>query len=326
MGNDKRMNETDQQAQRLLDLSLAFVNATHPLSSSHLAKTYYPSVAKNSFRKAFQRDREKLAICGLVIRRVNKQPDEPLWAVDEEASYAQTDALTPTEALTLDIALSPLASDRSFPYADDLRVALAKIDRSFGPDNVVRVSPEARFRGKVLPVAERCYAMQHAATMSYRREDGTTVERTIAIYGFFSLRDSTYVVAPQLGDTGLVIPDSIRTYRLDRFVLMREDKRISYVIPADFSVGDYVLLPFQMGPKLYQATFGLTDDALHRLGPSVSGRGELTKNNGSYVWHIDISSERDAAAWAIAEGLTPLGPASLRTTWVHLLGEAVAHA
>lgn len=326
MDDEPRINETDKQAQRLLDLALAFVNATHPLSSSHLATTYYPSVAKDSFRKAFQRDREKLALCGLVIRRINKQPDEPLWAVDEDASYARTDEISQEEALALDITLAPLASDGSFPYADDLRVALAKIDRSFGPGNIVRISPEARSRGKVLPLAERCAAQRHAADVTYRREDGTTVRRTIAIYGFFSLRDTTYVVAPQLDDHGDALPDSIRTYRIDRFVALREDKRSSYVIPADFSVQDYVLLPFQMGPRRYYATFHLTEDVLRRLGPTIRGRGELVNEPDGYTWRIDVSSERDAAAWAVAEDLEPLGPTSLRDAWMRILEETVAHA
>lgn len=309
------INDNDRQARRLFELALAFVNATRPLSSSELRRLYYPEVGKESFRKVFLRDRKKLALCGLIIRRVNKQPDEPLWQVDPSRSYAKENVLDDDEAQALDLACAPLASDPSFPYADDLRLALAKIDHYYDTSNRAQVISKTSSRSGIIVVAEQCYTNLHVAKVSYRRRDGLVLDRRIAIYGFFSLRDAAYVVAAS------IIPDegcgigSIHTYRIDRFLSIEEDNGISYVLPDDFCITDYVLLPFQLGPTLYYAQYSVPECQVDRIKSLSYGRGVWNRTESSWVWCIDVSSEQDAASWAISEGIVPLSPQSLIHTW-----------
>lgn len=325
MRQDDGITETDLQARRILDLALAFTNAPNPLSSSELHRRYYPQVSKESFRKVFLRDREKLALCGLVIRRTNKQPDEPLWQVDPDASYALTGDLSEGEALALDVACAPLASEAGFPYADDLRMALSKIDRAFGPGHVARVSSQAKTRGRVAATAERCASLHHACHFVYQSKGDTQTQGLMTIYGFFFLRGNTYVVADLLSSQDASPADEIRTYRLDRFVSMRENARISYVIPPDFCITDYVLLPFQLGPSRYYATFAIPEDALRTIKEDASGYGTLSYSGGMWEWKVPVSSEEDAASWAIAEGIVPKSPPSLLSAWKSLL-EKVAES
>lgn len=320
-----RLSETDLQARRLLELALAFTNAHGPISSEELNRLYYPGVSKESFRKVFLRDRKKLALCGLIIHRINKQPDDALWQVDAEHSYAQPNFLTTDEALALDIACAPLASDPSLPYADDLRLALSKIDRTFDQDNVSRVSPKVKSRSHILSTAERCCTLRHAVIASYKRNDGSLVERRICIYGFFSLRNNTYAVAVSITTDGSVLPNSIRTYRLDRFVKMKEDERISYVIPSDFCIEDYEVLPFQLGPTLYDAMFVVDKTDVPRLRSLTRGRGTLAQVAHQFEWTVPVSDEMDAAAWAIDAGIRPLSPSSLVSAWKSLLRGVLSH-
>ena len=51
--------------------------------------------------------------------------------VDERSSFVDSQTLSTRDAFILDMVCQPLLNDPSFPYAEDLRLALAKIDRSF---------------------------------------------------------------------------------------------------------------------------------------------------------------------------------------------------
>lgn len=284
--------EDERSARRVLALAIAFINARRPLSSTELHREFYPEASDATFRKTFLRDRERLAMAGMVLRKEAPVDDIATWSVDEDCSFVRENLLTKEDALALDLMLLPLASDPSYPYARDLRVALAKIDHSFDGTSQAAIPPEARRRNNNISRLEDCMVARHAARIVYLRADGTRTERTIAPLGFFFLNGSTYMVASRIGDR--LGEDSPHTYNLGRVVSVREQKKASYTIPADFDIRDFVLLPFQMGPRSYDASFA-TDDG--------SVRSE---------W---VSDECIAASWAIAEGLTPIEPASLVEEW-----------
>lgn len=318
------LNESEEQARRLLDITLTLVSRDAPVSSTRIRETHYPNVTPDSFRRQFNRDRQRLALCGIVVRRTNRPPDEPLWAIDQNASFVSGDKLDPREAVLLDVACSRLASDPSFPYGDDLRIALGKVDRAFDQQMPIQVLAGSRKRDKATAVLERCALVRHAIDVSYVRTDGASFRRRIGIYGMFSLRGHAYVVGPRLHDSGEPETGSIRTYRIDRFTSCREDKSITYRIPADFNINDYVLLPFQIGKTMYYATFYVPQNVLSDVLKTVGSRGDIVAIDGRDVLRVAVSSEHDAACWAIDQGLIPLSPDSLVRAWDMVLGDTLA--
>ena len=266
-----KVNETDLEAQRILAIAIALINAKRPLPTSYFYDNFYPGRDDEVRRKSFQRDRYRLARCGLVVKR-DVSAGAAAWAIDR-TSLAQPNALTPTEALTIDVALLPFASEPSFPYAEDLRMALSKIDRSFSEVTVARLHQRACRRSRAQELVERCLSARHALRITYVKANDTQVERTVGVCGLFSLRGVSYMVAVRL-ETGQEATPA-HTYNIDRIVKASELSRLTYDIPSDFEVRDYIKLPFQIGHESYLARFRIPKQLLHEFRSETRGRGDF---------------------------------------------------
>ncbi len=144
-------------ARRVLSLAIALTNARSPWPTSKVRADFYPDYSDAAFKKAFKRDRERLEAAGIVIVATGRSDKETMWAVDEQASYASDGVLDPDDALALDFLLLPIASDPAFPYAQDLRVALAKIDRAF--DNVADI--DRKYQEGILQSVEQIQSIRN---------------------------------------------------------------------------------------------------------------------------------------------------------------------
>ena len=282
--------EDEKTARRILALAIGLINARRPLTSTEIHHEFYPTdMSDATFRKTFLRDRGRLAMAGLVVRNAKKVDDVQTWEVDADSSFVSENHLTTEDALMLDILLLPLASDSSYPYARDLRLALAKIDRSFDGTSEAAIPPEARKRNNNISRLEDCMSAGHAARIGYQRADGSTVQRIVKPYGFFYLEPNTYMVAARTD-----VNEPPHTYRLDRVTQVSEQPKVSFVRPRDFDIRDFILLPFQIGKTRYDATFVAQDNT---------------------VIHEPVSDEDLAASWAITQGIKPLEPQSLVQAW-----------
>ncbi len=317
--------EDDKSARRIVSLAVALINAHHPMTTQRIRKEFYPQMSDDGFRKAYQRDRNRLLAAGVSIIRHDLPTGEPAWKVDEEASYADDSAITTEDALFLDSVLLPLAADPSFPYAQDLRLALSKIDRSFDGTIGVRLPSQTRSRSRQLTYIEECISAHHAAQISYQKADGTHTDRMVLPLGLFPLRGTTYMVASRLRNDAMEAP---HVYNLDRVESVREYKRKTYEPPSDFNVRDYIRLPFQLGKYKYEATFYVPDRRLVDVRETVADRGLWEIRDGANVVRIQVADEDAAVTWAISEGVYPVEPPSLAKAWRSVLtavaGEGIA--
>lgn len=309
-------SEDDKSARRVLSVAIAFINATRPLSTTEVKRDLYSELGDGAFRKAFTRDRERLATAGLVIRKGPRLDDEVTWETDEESSFARESLLTYQDALTLDLLLLPLASDPSFPYARDLRMALSKIDRSFDGSSTISIPATARQRDAHLTNAEDCLAKRQVVRMTYERANGTVTDREVAPYGLFSLNSSIYLVAARLEDGILQEP---HTYNLARVRKMQAVRGRTYEVPDDFDVRDFIRLPFQLGPATALAEFVIPSDVLREVRPRVAGHGTWTRHGDEARFCADCADISVAASWAVAEGAIPVNPPALVEAWHDLL-------
>lgn len=292
--------EDERSARRVLSVAIALINARRPLTMVEIHREFYPEMSDPTFRKTFQRDRERLVLAGLSLCHGPKVDGMDTWVVDAESSFVRDNPLDEQDALVLDLLLLPLASDPAFPYARDLRLALNKIDRSFDGSSLAVIPPEARRRNNNISRLEDCMSSRHLARIRYRRQDGSETDRVVAPLGFFFLNASTYMVAAQVDGFGELVDP--HTYNLDRMISVREQTRRGFLPPPDFDVRDFILLPFQIGDKLYTATF-VSEDGVTRIE--------------------GVCDEGMAASWAIAQGLRPVEPTSLVERW-HAQLEAAA--
>lgn len=327
-----RLTKDDERARRLCSLALEFMNAPGPVASSQLARAFYPDVEPQSFRRAFARDREALAACGIYVVEHDAGRDESTWSANADASFAQGVELAPADAAVLDVACRPLLEDADFALAGELRLALAKLDRAFAEAPLGDAAGE-RPEGKVLATLRGCLLAKHAAEVTYCDAAGNESVRTVAPYGFFGLRGATYLVADLVDEKG-VSQHRVRTYRLDRMAKARELPRLTYSVPPSFDVADYLKLPFQMGPEVAQARFAVPAGRAEALRVAAGAQGAFEPAGGglsedgekdALVWTVGVSSYRAAASWAVAQGIRPLEPAELVGAWHEVLKGVLAN-
>lgn len=318
------LSGNDTEAERLLSIALEFENASAPLSSDYVRRSFYANIQSDeSARKAFMRDRQKLVLCGVVISLVAKDGAKSGWAINKEATFANPCALNAKEALAIDLACSPLASNPSFPYAGELRQALAKIDRTFDAQTPVRLTKVDASRPSALSTLEQAASQHTGVEVSYQKADGSTVQRMLGVLGFYPLRGNTYVVAMNL-DQREVDP---HVYNTARIQTAKVHKSRTYEIPVDFDVRDYIRLPFQLGPRKYTARFFVPANVVRSMQVASRGRGVFSTAPGSsLMWDVDVSNTCDAASWAISQGIRPVLPRELATSYRSLLEGALHNA
>lgn len=316
-----KMTSDDLRAARVLTLAVKFFGTKHPISSTTINADLYPDLDPESFRRQYLRDRDLLGTFGLIICEAGTSGNDQLWKVDEQASYVQDTTLSSDDARMLYVLCYDLASDQSFAYRDELRMALAKISQMYRGSVVARPKQGDTSSNKILSVLVTCMAAHHACSVTYTDAHGATSERTLALLGSFGLRDRTYFVASRIEQDGSLIPDSARTYRLDRFSKAHELRSLSYQIPLDFSVSDYERLPFQMGDTCGVASIPLTGTEGREVIKGIASQGTVCEQDGRRVWQVPYSDLQAMASWCVGVGAKPQAPAELVTTWHQILEE-----
>ncbi|MGI6230932.1 MAG: helix-turn-helix transcriptional regulator [Tractidigestivibacter sp.] len=317
------LTDDDEKSRRVASIALAFMNAS-TLSDDEIWHTYYEELDKrDSYRVAFKRDRATLAACGIVLERAHLADGSNAWHVNEKLSFANTSELSDQDALVIDIACLPLVDDPNFPYGDELRLALAKIDDVFDNEAIESLKPSVRTPDKVLNIVRGCLDAGTAVQIQYTDASGEASKRVVAPYGIFGLRDKKYLVAPRIDERGDIASGSMRRYRLDRISSAKQLPKITFELPDDFDVQDWISLPFQIGQTICKGSFLVPQSRqkelerdLDRLGKEA---GELEHDHDRVIWHVNVSNIDAAASWAISEQLRPLDPPNLVESYRTLL-------
>lgn len=324
--SDSHLNMTsdDQRAARVLTLAVKFFGATLPIPASTINADLYPDLDSASFSRQFLRDRELLASFGIVIREVESFDNDTRWQVDESSSYVQGEGLGTKDACMLYVLCHDMAFDQAFPYRDELRMALAKISRMYRGSFIPHTDTTTPAQHKLLAVLVSCMSNRHGVAVSYTDAQGTTSNRTLALLGSFGLRGNTYFVASRVKNDGTLVPDSVRTYRLDRFQKARELPTCSYQVPLDFAVSDYERLPFQMGDTIGTARFAIPSVLGKQLARALATHGQTHDEPGESVWEVAYSDVTAAAAWAVGSGISPIAPDELCAAWQTVLSDTAS--
>ena len=322
-----KMTGDDLRAARVLSLAVKFFGTHGTIPSSTIARDLYPGLDEPSFNRQYLRDRELLATFGLVVRAADENGGDTLWKVDERASYVQGDELSPQDARMLYVLCHDLAFDRSFAYRDELRMALAKISQMYRGTIPQATDATTTSERKLLQTLVAAMGDRHAVQVTYTDAAGNTSERTLALLGSFGLHGRTYFVASRAQKDGQLEPNSVRTYRLDRFKKARELPQCRYLVPEDFCVNDYERLPFQIGDTVGVAQLALPQEPLHEVTRALESSGTVGEGaapNEPRVWTVSYSNLQMMASWAVGTQLTPLDPPELVQAWHDTIAKAAA--
>jgi proteasome accessory factor B len=282
-----------EAVERLVNLALFLAAAREPVSARNIQDSvdgYNADQDAVSFLRMFERDKDALRDAGLVIVTT---PDGSRYQLDKPATFATSVDLTSQEAAAVRAVGTAMLADPSFPFADDLRLALAKIASSLDASEVSAssrlVDEEPRRQGENVALLSQA---NPRVTFTYTNSHGQTAPHDVEPFGLF-LHDGRWYLVGR--DTRL---DELRTYTVSRasdiLIDPSRPKSPDFERPADFDVRAFSRLPFQYGPTdaEFEAVVHFGPDASWRAEALTGGAGTLAKIGDALTWTI---SARDAS-------------------------------
>jgi proteasome accessory factor B len=310
-------------SERIVNLALYLASARHPVSAREIAEQVagYPAGQNDAaFGRMFERDKDDLRRAGFVVE-IDRTQETERYRFNSDATFSGVVALGPVEAVELRAAAAAMLADPSFPYTDDLRLALAKItaaaDSPVGPASAIGPSLSAdedpAAQGSAVAELTGAIAARKRASFSYTGATGLASRRRVEPWGLFARDGRWYLVAmdPAAGD--------VRVFAVARIggldVEQARPKTPDFERPADFDVRAWMLMPFQFGARTHEATLRLTGAAASRATALVSGQGTLSRAaDGATLWRVPVSDETLLARWVAVNGpgIDVISPQSLR--------------
>jgi proteasome accessory factor B len=312
-------------AERIVNLALYLASARHPVSAREVSAAVAGySTAQNdaAFGRMFERDKDELRRAGFVIE-LDRSDETDRYRFDADATFSDTVELDPVEAVELRAAAAAMLADSSYPYPEDLRIALAKLtaaaDSRLGTSPSVRsallADEDSGAQGAAVAELTGAISGRKRAAFSYTGSEGRASERSVEPWGLFARDGRWYLVARDPS------ADGVRVFAVARMAGLSVDrsrpKTPDFDRPADFDVRRWMLMPFQYGPQAGEATLRLSGSAAHRAASLVAGQGSLSgAAGGPYEWRVPFADQALLARW-VAEngpGIEVLSPDSLRET------------
>jgi len=283
--------------ERLMNLALYLADAREPVTAERIRADisgYAPPSRQDdaAFLRMFERDKDQLRAAGFLI----EGDERGRYLLDRARTFAAPLKLTPEETAAVRAAGTAMLGDPSFPYAEDLRLALAKIATGIDADAVpaaARLADEDPARqGALVASLSAAAARGKRATFAYTNSYGASAPHTLEPYGLF-LHDGRWYVVGR--DTAR---DEVRTYAVARIGKLTIDSARpatrDFERPDDFDVRSYVMLPFQYGPAAeeFSATLRFAPPVAWKAAGLTAGQGELVAEGGE-------ASTTDAATGAL---------------------------
>lgn len=319
--------------ERLINLGLYLASAREPVTAERIRIDVagYPAEQDHAaFLRMFERDKDQLRASGFIL-----EGDETgAYTLNHAATFAAPIDLTAEETAAVRATGTAMLSDPSFPFPDDLRLALAKISSGVDTDLLpaaARLADENPARqGAVVASLSSAASRGKRATFEYTNSYGQSAPHEVEPYGLFLHDGRWYLVGRDAAR------DEVRTYAVARLgELSVESARPAtpdFERPDDFDVRSFVLLPFQYGPAgdEFQAELRFDATAIWRAESLCAGQGELSDGgDGELAWRVRARSPERLLRFAIENGpgIRVVGPASVTAALRAGLEEVVrAHA
>jgi proteasome accessory factor B len=293
-------------AERLINLALFLAGSPQPVTAEECraeALGYPPNQDPAAFARMFERDKETLRAAGLPIE-VDRSGLVEAYLLDARA-YATPIPLSAEERSALAAAAAAMVTDPSFPLADDLRYALAKVasdsDVAGAPIAGRLADEEPERQGEDAATLASAVTSRKRVTFGYTNLAGRGGTRDVEPYGLFLREGRWYLVGRD------VEREAVRTYTLARVrdlsVNADRPKSPDFERPAGFDVTSYVLLPFQYGETSQTATLRFSASDAWRAERLAAGQGvRETQADGTVLWHVPVADVDRLLRWVVENG------------------------
>lgn len=272
-----------------------------------------PGLQEESYERAFRRMREDLRNNGIYLKET-PTCNGTTWRVDKSATYMDPGSRVQVPAMKICMLLEAYLASQQEDAQPGSEVYLDRLRRAH--DKLVLGGEAPKLLGGQAGRPEGCtdleaildaYVQRRRVSFAYTDAKGSATQREVEVYGVFRHDAHMFLVAYDLGKSG------IRVFRDDRVEpgSARVSKK-AYEVPADFCISKWRGLPFEYGADEFSATFELVGDrqAAERV---AQGRGTWSD---ATTWQVVARNEESLGRWAVKAlqaGLRLTQPEHVRT-------------
>jgi proteasome accessory factor B len=323
-------------SERIVNLAIHLAAAREPVTAEQVRAEVagYPAGQDDAaFARMFERDKDELRRAGLVLDVGTGGGGSEAYRLDAQATYAGRLTLDPRETIELRAAGAAALTDPSFPYADDLRYALAKLmaatdSPDFAPApmlGALTADEDPQAQGEAVARLTGAVVACKRVTFGYTGGGGKRSGRTVEPWGLFARDGRWYLVARDPAAHGT------RVFTVSRMAGLNinevKPKTPDFERPDDFDVLGWMLMPFQYGPRRTPGLLSFSGPTAARAETLAAGQGALErKADGTMLWHVPVAVEALLARW-VAEagpGVAIIEPVAARAALVEGLRRVVA--
>jgi proteasome accessory factor B len=310
-------------SERIVNLALYLASAGGPVTADEISANvaaYPPGQDEDAFLRMFERDKADLRNAGFVIS-VDGGGESDAYRLDARATFAEPVELDRRETAEVRAAGAALLTDPSFPYARDLRFAMAKLMARAGTPassdacvvSALTADEDSDAQSITVAALTAAAAARKRATFAYTGANGRHTAREIEPWGLFARDGRWYLVGFDRTAGGARVFAVARVR--DLHVETSRPKTADFERPADFDVRRWMLMPFQYGERTHEVVLELRGTPARSAQALTAGQGTLKRvRNGVLEWRVRVADEDLLAQWVVehSPGITILEPASAR--------------
>ena len=301
--------------ERLINLIIALLETRRPLTAEEIRTRVagYEQAQYESFRRAFERDKEELRAMGIPIEVRKQNPlDEHSdgYLIPKDRYYLPELDLEADEIAALRIAAEAVRGAQSEAEAGFMKIS---VDTAAAPVDGPQVAWGDDVGEPILGAIYEAQLERRPIRFSYRTAAGQESTRTLEPYGLVNRRGHWYVIGNDLGR------GATRSFRVSRFGGSVEILEGTYDIPAGFDALQRLPAePFEIGEEHGEATVRFDASLAWWVEQNLAGSSSAPGPDGSVDVILPVGNPAALVSWVLGFGASAeiLSPPEMRA---HLL-------
>ncbi|MGH2700796.1 MAG: helix-turn-helix transcriptional regulator [Actinomycetota bacterium] len=305
--------------ERLINLIIALLETSRPLRAEDIRERVAGYTQENyeSFRRAFERDKDELRAMGIPIEMRQRSAFDGYtegYVIPKERYYLPDLDLKPDEVAALRIATDAVRGAEGEAASGFMKIS---VDSAGVPVDGPQVAWGDDLRHPVLAVIYEAQLERRSITFEYENAAGERAARSLEPYGLVNRRGHWYVVGNDADR------DAVRSFRISRIlgeVTMTEG---SYQIPAGFDAQAHLPAePYEIGEQPTEAVVRFDASMAWWVDQNLQNAPRRAAPDGGSDVTLPVGNVDALVSWALGFGPAAeiLEPPEARAALVGHLG------
>jgi proteasome accessory factor B len=285
--------------ERLINLIIALLETTRPLSAEEIHRRVagYGQDNYESFRRAFERDKDELRAMGIPIevRKIDILDEHSDgYIIDKDRYYLPDLDLEPDEVAALSLARDAIRDGRSEAEKGLLRISL---DSRAAPVDGPQVAWGDDLRQPALATIYEAQLEKRPISFDYQATSGPRSKRVLEPYGLVNRRGHWYVVGNDVDRS------AIRAFRLSRIQGDVVAGDGSFEVPAGFEAQDHLAAEaYEIGEQQAESLVRFDESLAWWVNQNLASAGRVENSDGSIDVTLPLGNLDALVSWVVGFG------------------------